>query len=318
MNKVDTFDSAEQITPRHGFVEALGFQEEIAQLESDIGAWIESCSPEIKPMLRWQFLHGAKYFRPVTLFACYRAVHRKPISKEIRVLAMIVEIVHNMTLVVDDILDRSRFRRQRLSLHCRFGNLRALMTSGYLVAECYRLADDDRFASGLITELMKRLGAAECMQWRLRQQPLGLEDWRRIASEDTGSMFEICACLGGRGEKLRRYGSLLGVLYHGCDDVADVRGVAALGGGGDEDIRDGILTLPASLAIRDPDVAEKFCQPSEQDYPVLARAFAAKLPEAERCLDDIAEEARREAQARTREPQGLIELVEQTRTLSNS
>ena len=39
-------------------------------------------------------------------------------------------------------------------------------------------------------------GAAECLQWRLRRQPLGLEDWRAIAGEDTGSMFEICAALG--------------------------------------------------------------------------------------------------------------------------
>ena len=34
--------------------------------------------------------------------------------------------------------------------------------------------------------LLKRLGVAECMQWRLRRQPLGVEDWRLIAGEDTG------------------------------------------------------------------------------------------------------------------------------------
>ena len=30
---------------------------------------------------------------------------------------------------------------------------------------------------------------------------------------------------------MRRYGHLLGVLYHGCDDVGDLRGLEALGGG---------------------------------------------------------------------------------------
>ena len=71
-------------------------------------------------------------------------------------------------------------------------------------------------------------------------------------------MFEICAVLGARSQRLRQYGHLLGVLYHGCDDVGDQRGLEALGGGGEEDIRDGILTLPAALAIRDPEIRELF------------------------------------------------------------
>ena len=71
-------------------------------------------------------------------------------------------------------------------------------------------------------------------------------------------MFEICAVLGARSQRLRQYGHLVGVLYHGCDDVGDQRGLDALGGGGEEDVRDGILTLPAALAIRDPEIRALF------------------------------------------------------------
>jgi geranylgeranyl pyrophosphate synthase len=66
-------------------------------------------------------------------------------------------------------------------------------------------------------------------------------------------MFEICARVGTRDDKLLAYGLLLGTLYHGCDDVADVRGTTALGGGSEKDIVDGTLTLPAAIAMRDPD-----------------------------------------------------------------
>ena len=62
------------------------------------------------------------------------------------------------------------------------------------------------------------------------------------------------------GNLLRKFGALLGVLYHGCDDVGDVKGLESLGGGGEEDLRDGILTLPASIAIKDPIIAELFCK----------------------------------------------------------
>ena len=130
-------------------------------------------------------------------------------------------------------------------------------------------------------------------------------------------MFEVAACLGDRSQRLRRFGGLLGLLYHGCDDVADVRGTTALGGGGFDDLRDGILTLPAALAIADPPIARAFADPAGADLGLLATAFRAKLPEAEAQLDAIAEEARREARVAP-DPGPLLTLVERTRALSGA
>ena len=241
-------------------VAALGFLEEMALVRSRLAAWVETADPEMRPALEWQFLSRSKYFRPLTIFACRRATEPGPVPEAILNSAVVIELFHNVSLVIDDIVDRSGERRGRPTLHKQFGELHALMASGYIVADGYLRLRDDVHAIGLFSELLKRLGVAECMQWRLRRQPLGVEDWRRIAGEDTGSMFEACACLGDRSERLRRFGGLLGLLYHGCDDVGDVRGAAALGGGGEEDLRDGILTLPAALAIRDRSVAALFCK----------------------------------------------------------
>lgn len=154
------------------------------------------------------------------------------------------------------------------------------------------------------------------MQWRLRRTPLGVADWRKIASEDTGSMFEIAACLGDRSQRLRKFGSLLGLLYRGCDDVADVRGASALGGGGADDLRDGILTLPAALAIRNAETARIFANPADDQLPLLAAAFQTKIPEAEAYLDRIAEEGRTEARLFAANPEGVFALIDQTRQLS--
>ena len=131
-------------------------------------------------------------------------------------------------------------------------------------------------------------------------------------------MFEVAACLGDRSRRLRRFGGLLGLLYHGCDDVADVRGTTALGGGGFDDLRDGILTLPAALAIGDPEVARAFADPADGSLGFLAGAFRAKLPDAEACLDGIAEEARTEARLLAADPCPLLALVDRTRTLSGA
>jgi geranylgeranyl pyrophosphate synthase len=230
--------------------------------------------------------------------------------------AAAIEMVHNVSLIVDDILDRSRYRRGVLTLHCRFGLLPALMTSGYITADAYEIVDWNPFAVRRLSELYRRLAVAETLQWRLRRQPLGVEDWRIIAGEDTGSMFEACACLGTGDEKLRHFGRLLGMLYHGCDDVGDVKGAVALGGGGEEDLRDGILTLPAAIAIQDTEVALIFRNPSDAGLKVLLRKMEEALPAAEAYLDGIAAEAEAEAQRVARRPDGLISLVRNTRRLS--
>jgi geranylgeranyl pyrophosphate synthase len=223
-----------------------------------------------------------------------------------------------MSLIVDDVLDESDERRGIETVERKFGRLTALMASGYLVADAFDARADDPFAVRHLSELLRRLGAAECLQWRLRRQPLGVEDWRRIAGEDTGSMFEICAVLGARSERLRQYGHHLGVLYHGCDDVGDQRGLEALGGGGEEDIRDGILTLPAALAIRDPRIRELFVIDDEdpERLATLAGACRAQLDDAEQVLDRVADSARAEAGQFARDPEPLLALVDQVRQLS--
>jgi geranylgeranyl pyrophosphate synthase len=296
----------------------LGFAVEMDALRDQIVDWVRGCSEEMRDALEWQFLAGSKYFRPLTIFSCYRAAYRGPIPSQIMKSAIVVEFFHNVSLIIDDIVDKSTTRRGRATLHARFGELCALMTAGYIVADGYVRLKDDLEAIALFSELLKRLGVAECTQWRLRRTLLGVADWRKIAAEDTGSMFEVCACLGERSGRLRRFGGLLGLLYHGCDDVGDIRGAAALGGGGEEDVRDGILTLPAALAIRDPAVAKIFCKtdPDPQDCSTLTAAFAANLLEAEAYLDQIAEEARCEARLFSVDPAPLLALVEQTRRLS--
>ena len=300
-------------------VTQLGFETEMRGLREQIAAWIERADDEIREMLRWQFQGGSKYFRPLTIFSCYRAIYRGAVPPEVIRSACVAEMFHNVSLIVDDILDRSPSRRGVATLHARFGILPSLMVSGYVVADGYRMVEHDPHDIRLFSELLKRLGVAECLQWRLRRQPLGVEDWRRIAGEDTGTMFEVCACLGTRTEELRRFGHLLGVLYHACDDVGDVRGATALGGGGEEDMRDGILTLPAALAIRDPAVLAVFTKPerSPHDLHALAQAFQARLAEAERYLDGLADEAISEARAVAPNPEPLLALVSQTRQLSN-
>ena len=296
--------------------ELLELTADLDRLHEVIGEWIEDCDPEVRAMVQRQMSARAKYFRPVTVFASHYAMTIRPVPVRVLRAAAAVELIHNVSLIVDDILDRSRYRRGELSLHCRFGFLPALMTAGYVGFSASKLVASDVYSVRLLAELMQRLGAAECLQWRLRRRPLGIEDWRAIAGEDTGSMFEICARVGTRDDRLRKYGQLLGTLYHGCDDVADVRGTTALGGGSEKDIIDGILTLPAAIAMRSPSTGLLFRNAGPGTFVKIARALREAVPEAEAYLDRLAAEAEAEARQHAAHPARLLELLRHTRALS--
>jgi len=299
-----------------GLPKALGLADELQQLRAILSAWIDDGDPEMRQPLRWQLGDASKFFRPLTIFACYRAAFDRPVPLATIRVAAAVEIFHNVSLIIDDILDRSRFRRRKLTLHCRYGELRALMTAGYMTAGGFQIVARDPLAIRLLAELMQRLGIAECLQWRLRRRPLGVADWRVIAGEDTGSMFEICARVGTRDRRLAGFGRLLGILYHGCDDVSDVRGGRALGEGGHEDLRDRILTLPAAIAVQRPAVARLFRTVGEDNVQPLRRAFSGAVHKAERYLDRLVRDATAEARQHALRPEPLLTLIQHTRALS--
>ena len=143
-----------------GLPKALGLSDELQRLRAVLSAWIDDGNPEMRQPLRWQLGNASKFFRPLTIFACYRAAFDRPIPPATIQVAAAVEIFHNVSLIIDDILDRSRYRRQKLTLHCRYGELRALMTAGYMTAGGFQIVARDPFAVRLLAELMQRLGIA--------------------------------------------------------------------------------------------------------------------------------------------------------------
>lgn len=291
--------------------------EDVRALRRFLDEWIESCDHEMRAMVRYQLTDRSKLFRPVTVFACHRAVSGEPMGHLLPVCAA-VELLHQYATVMDDIIDRDRYRRGKLALHHRFGTLPALMTGAYLSFSAAGFVAEDPYATRVFAALGKRVAAVECQQWRLRRQPFGIAVWRGIAGEDTGAMFESAARVATRDERLVRYAHLLGIVYHGCDDIADLRGTLALGAHSDQDVRDRILTLPAAIALRAPDTARLFAESGPDADDELLTRLKAALPQAEKILDGIASEAEVEARQNAPKPKGLVRLVEFTRELSNA
>ena len=112
----------------------IGLEPECDRLRERVIHWVEHSDPDMRPMLRQQFEGSSKYFRPLAVFACHHAVSAQPLPDHVLVAAQAIELFHNVTLIVDDLVDRSATRRGKLTLQAQYGPLTAWMVAGYIDA----------------------------------------------------------------------------------------------------------------------------------------------------------------------------------------
>ena len=132
-------------------------------------------------------------------------------------------------------------------------------------------------------------------------------------------MFEICAVLGaGAGSDCAGTGTCSACSTTAATTSPTCAAWRALGGGGDEDVRDGILTCPRrsrSVTRRARAVPARRRRSSR--LANLAEACQSQLGAAEEELDRVAEEACAEAKLSADDPSSLIALVGEIRQLSS-
>ena len=77
--------STEGVSVGHDdIVSVLGLEKELERLKSKIDAWIDASNEEMHACLKWQFSGKPKYFRPVTVFSCFKALHGEAIGEDRR------------------------------------------------------------------------------------------------------------------------------------------------------------------------------------------------------------------------------------------
>src|SRR5215212_4969043 len=160
--------------------ERIGLTAEIDRLRAHLAQLVERSHPEVGEMLDYQLSPRSKYFRPVTIFACSRAIGSDDVESLIPGTTA-AELLHNYATVTDDIVDRDELRRGKPALHTAYGTLPAVMTGAYLTFAAFHQIADDGYLTELFTELGMRVAAAECRQWRLRRRPADVDTWLTLA-----------------------------------------------------------------------------------------------------------------------------------------
>lgn len=207
----------------------------------------------------WDFLsRGGKRWRPVLMLICCEAVGGNP--KAAIPFSVIPELIHNGTLIVDDIEDNSDLRRGKPVLHKIFGVDIAVNAGNtlyllpFIVVRDSNLPDKAKVAAYSIisTQLLKcHLGQAVDIYWhsgKAANIPTE-EEYLQMCENKTGSVAAMAAKLGailGNGtekqvEALGEFAQAAGVVFQIQDDILNIEG--GLGKDFGDDICEGKRTL---------------------------------------------------------------------------
>ncbi len=149
-----------------------------------------------------------------------------------------VEIMHNFTLVHDDIMDHARTRRGRATVHVRWDLNTALLTGDTLLAVAYdRLlktaAENQKFLLQLFTESVINVCEGQALDLEFeRREDITVADYFAMIEQKTGRLITVATELGARigggspaeVKGLRTFGRYLGRAFQLQDDLLDVIG----------------------------------------------------------------------------------------------
>ena len=177
---------------------------------------------------------SGKRLRPLLVLLSAKAVGGK--FKKLYNAALSVEMLHNFTLVHDDIMDNADLRRGNLTLHKKYNLNTAILTGDILAAVAYEfLLKDckvnakqalDSFTKGLV-EVCE--GQSLDTEFETRKN-VSLPEYINMIEKKTAALARMCCELGGYladGSKedikcLSDYGKYLGIAFQIQDDLLDI------------------------------------------------------------------------------------------------
>lgn len=177
---------------------------------------------------------GGKRLRPLLVLLSAKAVGGK--FKDAYNAAAAVEMLHNFTLVHDDIMDNADKRRGRLTLHKKYDHNTAILAGDSLLSIAYEflLKDCNGNAKEVISSFTQGLievceGQSLDTDFELRKN-VSLAEYIVMIKKKTAAMAEMCCRIGallGGGTKaqviaLGNYGLNLGIAFQIQDDLLDI------------------------------------------------------------------------------------------------
>lgn len=202
-----------------------------------------------------------------------RTAHSKPLDNSEREarLASAIELLHEASLIHDDIVDKSELRRGKPTMQMTHGEGLSLLIGDYMIFQSLKLILDsaetrqDILLARELADAGIHIAEGEAEQLyryieeRNTNKRVSLENYLGIIAKKTAAFFAGCAeagaAMGGAGKEIRQifldFGMNLGLLFQMMDDLMDVYGSEASAQKSlKNNLKEGTITLPIIHAWR--------------------------------------------------------------------
>lgn len=213
-----------------------------AVIASHLEAAIDRLDPSLHAAVHHHFSGGGKRVRAALVLLCAAAVGGSDADAVPGAVA--VELVHNYSLLHDDIIDGDRERRHRPAVWAQFGEGVAIVAGDALAALATQLLLERPTASHveaarLLADANQKMIAGQSADMAFENRDtVGVEECLAMERGKTGALLAascaIGAVLGGGGptdvQALTRYGEHLGAAFQAIDDVLGIWGEPTITG----------------------------------------------------------------------------------------
>jgi octaprenyl-diphosphate synthase len=198
-----------------------------------------------------------KQMRPLFVFLSAGACGR--INESTFRGASLIELVHTASLVHDDVVDNSNYRRGFFSVNALWKNKIAVLVGDFLLTRGLFLALEhkDYELLSICTEAVKEMSEGELMQMeKARNLDISENIYYEIIRQKTASLIASCCAVGasssGASEEqvanMRKFGEHVGMAFQIKDDLFDY-GEEEIGKPLGIDIKEKKMTLPLIYAL---------------------------------------------------------------------
>ncbi|MBW7995741.1 MAG: polyprenyl synthetase family protein [Candidatus Glassbacteria bacterium] len=202
--------------------------EDLGLIGARIEQLLESDFEPINEVMGHLFSKSGKMIRPTLLLM---AADRERVEPDVLVsLGASVELIHTASLVHDDTIDSSSYRRGVETLNSKWNHKTSVIIGDYLLARAF----SEIASLGSLEVVRKLTGACRSLaSGEMRQMTLEgnlaacEEDYFKFVREKTGSLFAAtCAVAaitsGGKYlDELESFGMLFGCIFQITDDLLD-------------------------------------------------------------------------------------------------
>jgi len=261
---------------------------------------VRSSNPELTEICKYVLGSNGKRIRPSMCILSHRACGGKNLKRAIDVAAAI-EMIHNATLIHDDINDRGEIRRGAQAAYKKYSIGKSIVAGDFMFALGYRLIGSaSSEVVDYIVDASAAMGAGEFDQKEFEHNVgVSERDYMKIIEEKTARLIECGAKIGAfladtDGETIHNVGEFAfqtGMAFQIVDDVLDVVGDEKTTGKRiGSDIMEGKPTLPTIYAMQDPvhgNAIKEIFRKNEPEWSEVSAAIALikKTDAVSRCLE---------------------------------